>query len=312
MCLFIFVPYNLEMKQVINTVVILTIHNAEANISLQRSNAKMKQKPLFVSKVDDHDLHKVIILGDSHTRGCSGKLTSILGSGFTIIGISKPNANVSAIIGYEYLKTEKLSKNDVIICRGSRDVARNESKEGLRKFSDFVRSSSNTNVIVTSVPHRFDLQADSCVNKEVELFNRKLQKQMKAFGHVKICNLSEDREHFTTHGLHMNPKGKRGITNKWASLISTILSRNHSVSVTSPPWSEVNDKGLVEHPNCKDSMMDRIELIEEGETVECRFPKLRKLSDQKSSLSKDGAKLTVSVFQNWKCLCLCMQSQQQN
>jgi hypothetical protein len=67
------------------------------------------------------------------------------------------------------------------------------------------------------------------------------------------------------------------------------------VSVTSLPWIEVNDKGLVEHPNCKDSMMDRIELIEEDETVECWFPKLRKLSDRKSSLSKDGAKLTVSV-----------------
>jgi hypothetical protein len=163
------------------------------DVSLQHSNAKMKQKPLFVSKVDDNDLHKVIIMGDSHVRGCLGKLTSVLGSGFTVIGISKPNANVSAIIDYEYLKTEKLSKNDVIICGGSRDVARNESKEGLRKISDFVRFSSNTNVIVTSVPHRFDLQPDSCVNKEVELFNRKLQKQMKAFGHVKICNLREDR-----------------------------------------------------------------------------------------------------------------------
>jgi hypothetical protein len=39
MCLFIFVPYNIEMKQVINTVVILTIHNAEANISLLQCSA---------------------------------------------------------------------------------------------------------------------------------------------------------------------------------------------------------------------------------------------------------------------------------
>jgi hypothetical protein len=243
-----------------------------------------------VSKVDDHDLHKVIILGDSHTRGCSGKLTSIPGRGFTVIGISNPNANVSAIMDYKYLKTEKLSKNDVlIICGGARDVARNESEERLRKILEFIRFLSNTNVIVTSVPHRFDLQADSCVNKEVELFNRKLQKQMKTFGHVKICNLSDNREHFISHGLHMNPKGKRGITNKWA--------RNHPLSFTPLPWIEVIDKGLVEHAKCKDSMMDRSELIEEDETVECTFLKLRKLSDQKSSLSNDGVELSVSELE---------------
>jgi hypothetical protein len=40
-------------------------------------------------------------------------------------------------------------------------------------------------------------------------------------------------------------------------------------------------------------MMDRSELIEEDETVECRFLKLRKLSDQKSSLSNDGVELSV-------------------
>jgi hypothetical protein len=93
---------------------------------------------------------------------------------------------------------------------------------------------------VTSVPHRFDLQADSCVNKDVELFNRKLQKQMKAFGHVKICNLSDNREHFTSHGLHINPKEKHGITNKWASFISTIFARNHPLSVIPSPWIEVS------------------------------------------------------------------------
>jgi hypothetical protein len=109
------------------------------DVALQRSNDKIKLKAPFVSQVDDHNIHKVIILGDSHVRGCLGKLTSILRNGFSLIGISKPNANVSAIVDYKYLKIEKLSKNDVIICGGARYVARNESKEGLRKISEFVR-----------------------------------------------------------------------------------------------------------------------------------------------------------------------------
>jgi hypothetical protein len=96
-------------------------------------------------------------------------------------------------------------------------VAKNESKEGLRKILELVRFLNYTNIIVTCVPRRFDL--DSCVNREVELFNRKLRKQMKAFEHVKICNLSDNREHFTSHGFHMNPKGNLRSQRNWPLLL---------------------------------------------------------------------------------------------
>jgi hypothetical protein len=66
----------------------------------------------------------------------------------------------------------------VIVCGGARDEAKNDSKEGLRKISELVRFLNYTNVIVTCVPHCFDPQVDSCVNRDIELFNRKLQKQM--------------------------------------------------------------------------------------------------------------------------------------
>jgi hypothetical protein len=111
-------------------------------------------------------------LGDSHVRG-SEKLASILGNVFSVIGILKPNVNMGAINDYTYLKAEKLSKRDVIICGGASNVARNETNEGLIFIFKFVKLLTDTNVIVTSVPHRFDLQAESCVTKEVELFNRK-------------------------------------------------------------------------------------------------------------------------------------------
>jgi hypothetical protein len=111
----------------------------------------------------------------------------------------------------------------LFVCGGVRDVAKNESKEGLRKISEPAGFLNNTNVIVTCIPHSYDLQADSCVNKEVESFNRKLQKQMKAFKHVKICNISDNRQHFTSHGFRMNPKGKSDIVNKLASCIEGKL-----------------------------------------------------------------------------------------
>jgi hypothetical protein len=41
---------------------------------------------------------------------------------------TKPNANL--IINFLNLKAEKLSKRDVIICGGTRDVTKDETKEG--------------------------------------------------------------------------------------------------------------------------------------------------------------------------------------
>jgi hypothetical protein len=41
---------------------------------------------------------KVILLGDSHIRGCSEILGDLLGTSFSVIGITKPNANMKAVI----------------------------------------------------------------------------------------------------------------------------------------------------------------------------------------------------------------------
>ena len=60
-----------------------------------------------------------------------------------------------------------------------------------------------------NAPHRFDLEERSCVNREVEVFNRKLNKIMKQYNHIKIISMSEERGHYTKHGLHMNKSGKK-------------------------------------------------------------------------------------------------------
>ena len=105
----------------------------------------------------------------------------------------------------------KASKDVVILCGGTRDIAKNEANIGLRHVSQFVKCTANTNVIVTNAPARYDLHPSSCVNKEVESFNRKLQKSMKIHYHIRVCSMSTNRDHFTTHGLHMNTRGKTGL-----------------------------------------------------------------------------------------------------
>ena len=58
-------------------------------------------------------------------------------------------------------------------------------------------------------PYRYDLIPESCVNNEVKTFNRQVKKSMKLQSNVKILELTLDSFHFTSHGLHLNTKGKK-------------------------------------------------------------------------------------------------------
>jgi len=57
-------------------------------------------------------------------------------------------------------------------------------------------------------PHRYDLQPISCVNKEVEKYNRRIRKHMKVFENMEVIKVDLDRRGITRHGQHMNAKGK--------------------------------------------------------------------------------------------------------
>ena len=71
--------------------------------------------------------------------------------------------------------------------------------------------------------------------------NRKVQKTMKSFSHVRVCNMSTNREHFTSHGLHLNSQGKNWIIDKWVCIILTIISNSRVMSATALPWLKMSD-----------------------------------------------------------------------
>jgi hypothetical protein len=102
-----------------------------------------------------------------------------------------------------------LTKNDVVIfCGGANDVAKNNSITALRHIRNCINSNSRTNIILISVPHRYDLMQSTCVNNEIRSFNRKLMKTVRAFKHTSFLEMTSDRNHFTKHDLHLNGLGK--------------------------------------------------------------------------------------------------------
>ena len=133
-----------------------------------------------------------------------------------------------------------LSKSDaVILCGGTMDVARNDSKQGLSSAFQFVKNIEHTNVIVVDTPHRFDLSPSSCVNEEVITFNRKLHKMLKHCYHTRQLNLNMQREHFTKHGLHMNGNGKERLTDLLTTTIRELFTTHPTETPITATISEL-------------------------------------------------------------------------
>lgn len=153
--------------------------------------------------------HKILIIGDSHARGMAAKLRHNLDDDYCVQGLVKPGSDLTAILGSDTKEAKGFTKIDVVVVWGStKDVSINESEKGLTQIRNFVRKNSNTNVMVMNLPNRQDLEATSCVNQEVKVFNRKLCKHMKFFDYASSVEVKFDRDHYNRHGLHLNIKGK--------------------------------------------------------------------------------------------------------
>jgi hypothetical protein len=103
---------------------------------------------------------KILIIWDSHARGLANKIKDELGDVFTVTGITKPNADIKGITSSLSVSRDNLTKEDIIIViGGTKDISKNEAKEGLHSIKAFLHRTINTNVIILGAPHRYDLQA---------------------------------------------------------------------------------------------------------------------------------------------------------
>jgi hypothetical protein len=137
--------------------------------------------------------HKVVVIGDSHARGCAAKLIENLGESFEVTGFVKPETGLEVITTMETEGISKLTKEDVVVIwGGSHDIAKNAAKTGLKHMVKFVKGNSHTNIVIMEAPQRHNLSTLSCVNNEVIVFNRKLQ-IMKTHNNMKILDVDISR-----------------------------------------------------------------------------------------------------------------------
>ena len=164
-----------------------TTHQGKKNSNNTRETGKPESKR-----------HKILVIGDSHVRGLSKKISNCLDDSFSVFGTTKPNADIEAITSPIHVKAGNLTKEDLIIfLGGTKDISRNEAKKGLRSLKDFTQRTINTNLILLEAPHRYDLPPQSYVNTEVKLYDKRLQSIVSASNHEWAHSMSTERRHRT-------------------------------------------------------------------------------------------------------------------
>jgi len=110
---------------------------------------------------------KIVITGDSHTRGGARKVSNYLGKEFEVSGTVMPGSGLANITALTHEEILNLTSDDaVVIWSGSNDVNRNETFLGLKHLKNFINHRNNTNILALASPHRHDLQ-ETCINNEI-------------------------------------------------------------------------------------------------------------------------------------------------
>jgi hypothetical protein len=156
-------------------------------------------------------------LDSGHIKGLSSELNHNLGCIHEITGFVKTSARVKDLVDTNVEELSKLTIRDILVFYGgSNDVSKNSLNRGLAQQINYLKNNQHMNITVISVPQRYDLDSDSCINAEVNKYNRKLSNLTKCLNKVALVNVVMEREYYTEHGNHLNVRGNNSRNNSTA------------------------------------------------------------------------------------------------
>jgi hypothetical protein len=147
--------------------------------------------------------HKTELNGDSHIKGFATALQSMLNREYELFSVIKPGSNSNAL-GESITETVKqLSKHDVlVISSGTNDYELDNFKLTFRNIKEYLSHLTHTNILVLSIPFRYDLQNSSIVNSKILKINKKLSKLASILPNIRFLDSNNDSKLFTRNGLH--------------------------------------------------------------------------------------------------------------
>lgn len=208
-------------------------YSPELNVVTARRPTIQKTNQKYISKPTKNSTSKrrIVVLADSHGRDLHKHFRRI-SEDYDIYIHTKPGAKLKTVIKEGLPLIQHLTKDDyVIILAGTNDLNDGEPgqltvNEGLRYL---LKSNINSNVIMNSIPYRYDSThlndniyfVNSCITSTIRKNSCTLNM---IYGEINSLLL---RHHYTTHGLHLNRRGKNILA---SAIIDCIQRRSTPVT----------------------------------------------------------------------------------
>lgn len=160
--------------------------------------------------------NKIMVLSDSHGKNIY-KYMDDRSHDSSVMVVSKPNAKMKQIVKEGQQWVRHFTKEDhVILMAGTNDHGRNEPHQLTihQGLNELFHWDVEANITVVEIPFRYD---DNTLNDNIFYSNITLKRKIQNYkGKLNISfvevNSSALRSYYTRHGLHLNSKGKRYIS----------------------------------------------------------------------------------------------------
>jgi hypothetical protein len=182
--------------------------------------------------------HKVVIVGDSHVRNLPESLNKKLSSAYQTKAYAFPGAPMNSVLNSTMIQGEikNLTSHDFLFIIGGTNSFKNISTEDdcisySEMLAGFVREFGVTNILVSTVPYRYDLPSFSWENALIKRVNN-LIRNINGVSIIELWNAP--RSCHTRHGLHFNSRGKSWIAGKLIQNLTSFCDGRLSTCETSP------------------------------------------------------------------------------
>jgi hypothetical protein len=197
---------------------------------------------------------KIVISSDSHGKDLYSYLNQACNNVFNIFNHCQPGAPLETLMktieNYEHLKV--LNNRDFVVLFGGTNNITATAKANPKQFlsslevhlKDIISSLKHTNLIICTVPYRYDLHASSTENHLIKELNLAILRLTCDQTHTKIINVwNLERWFHTRHGLHINRKGKKFVCNEIMKIVEshTYSTSDNSLKSTPLKLTPVNE-----------------------------------------------------------------------
>ncbi|KAG8305132.1 hypothetical protein J6590_076402 [Homalodisca vitripennis] len=151
----------------------------------------------------------ITVRGDSHARHIAGLVRKQLGPATAVSDVCVPGGRFLDIVRSARTASDPRPCCEVLIA-GTNDLAVGGQRSIYRHLEGYIAAgSSSTEIILTTLPHRHDLDPSHPVHYQTVLVNAYIE-ELAVRHNIRVLNFDDiSRRYFTRHGQHLSWRCKR-------------------------------------------------------------------------------------------------------